>query len=45
MPMQAGEPINSHVSLLEELADSTPDVSAEAVRRHVWSGKSDALKA
>ena len=45
MPMQAGEPINSHVSLLEELADSSPDAAADAVRRHVWSGKSDALKA
>lgn len=45
MPMQAGEPVNTHALLLEELADSTPNAAADAVRRHVWSGKSDALKA
>ena len=45
MPVQSSELINSHISLLEELADSTPDAAADAVRRHVWSGKPDALKA
>ncbi len=45
MPMQAGEPVNTHASLLEELAASKPNAAADAVRRHVWSGKSDALKA
>ena len=45
MPMQAGEPVNTHASLREELAASTPNAAADAVRRHVWSGQSDALRA
>jgi GntR family transcriptional regulator, rspAB operon transcriptional repressor len=45
MPMPSGKPHNLHVSLLEELRTGTPDAAARAVRRHLWSGKPDALKA
>ena len=45
MPVQSSELINTHVSLLQELGANTANAAAEAVRRHIWSGKSDALKA
>ena len=45
MPVQSSELINTHVSLLQELGANTANAAAEAVRRHIWSGKPDALKA
>ncbi|MEI8139371.1 MAG: GntR family transcriptional regulator [bacterium] len=45
MAMPLREPENRHLSLLEELCKDTPEVAANGMRRHVWSGKPDSLKA
>jgi DNA-binding GntR family transcriptional regulator len=40
-----GQPLNSHATLLAELCTNSPEAAEESVRRHIWSGKPDALKA
>lgn len=45
MTMPSREPANRHLALLEELCDSSPESAETCVRRHIWAGKPDFLKA
>ena len=45
MTMPSREPANRHLALLEELSDSSPESAETCVRRHIWAGKPDSLKA
>lgn len=44
MGMSYREPLNHHLSLLQELCTDSPDEAEAFVRQHIWSGKPDSLK-
>ena len=44
MSMPASEPANRHLTLLDELAAAGPEEAVACARRHIWTGKPDALK-
>ena len=45
MTMPSRAPSDRHLAFLKELAAATPARAERCVRRHVWSGKPDVLKA
>lgn len=44
MNMPSHEPADRHLALLDDLCSASPEIAANAVSKHIWTGKPDSLR-